>query len=244
MISVNSVYDTVLAIINKEQRGYLTPTEFNKFAKQAQLEIFEADFADLAHFTVSRKGMSNQTGYSDTVENLEEKIDVFSETAQIGAVPSTDISYDSTSGRFTLPTNLYRLDTVLYIPSTGARANVEKMNKMMETYILGSSKLAPDTLYPKYTRIDDKLKVYPTTIVADIEAHYIREPLDPIWNSISFGGNPLYNAASSQDFELHVSHEYLLVEKILLYTGISIREPLITQVAAQDIQADNINKKS
>ena len=37
----------VLAISNKEQRGYLTPDEFNKTATQVQLEIFEKYFEDL-----------------------------------------------------------------------------------------------------------------------------------------------------------------------------------------------------
>ena len=40
-IDVNEVYKTVLLIINKEQRGYITPDEFNKISTQVQLEIFE-----------------------------------------------------------------------------------------------------------------------------------------------------------------------------------------------------------
>ena len=39
-INVNTVYQTVLLILNKEQRGYMTPTEFNSVATQVQLEIF------------------------------------------------------------------------------------------------------------------------------------------------------------------------------------------------------------
>ena len=39
-ISVDSVYKTVLLILNKEQRGYLTPDEFSKIGTQVQLEIF------------------------------------------------------------------------------------------------------------------------------------------------------------------------------------------------------------
>ena len=38
-INVNTVYQTVLSILNKEQRGYLTPFEFNNLAQQVQLEI-------------------------------------------------------------------------------------------------------------------------------------------------------------------------------------------------------------
>ena len=39
-VNVNTVYQRVLAITNKEQRGYITPQEFNYMANQAQLDIF------------------------------------------------------------------------------------------------------------------------------------------------------------------------------------------------------------
>jgi hypothetical protein len=46
-ISVDTVYKTVLLILNKEQRGYMTPDEFNKTATQVQLETFENYFESL-----------------------------------------------------------------------------------------------------------------------------------------------------------------------------------------------------
>ena len=47
MVNVDTVYQTVQALANKEQRGYLTPQEFNLFAIQAQNDIFEQYFYDL-----------------------------------------------------------------------------------------------------------------------------------------------------------------------------------------------------
>ena len=46
-INVDDVYKTVLLILNKEQRGYMTPDEFNRIGSQVQREIFEAYFEDL-----------------------------------------------------------------------------------------------------------------------------------------------------------------------------------------------------
>jgi len=46
-VNIDTVYQRVLAIANKEQRGYITPQEFNLFANQAQQEIFEQYFYDL-----------------------------------------------------------------------------------------------------------------------------------------------------------------------------------------------------
>ena len=51
-ISVNNVYQKVLAIANKEQRGYITPQEFNLFADLAQKEIFEQYFYRVFRSTV------------------------------------------------------------------------------------------------------------------------------------------------------------------------------------------------
>ena len=39
MVNIDNVYQKVLVLANKEQRGYITPQEFNLFANQAQLEI-------------------------------------------------------------------------------------------------------------------------------------------------------------------------------------------------------------
>ena len=46
-INVNDVYQTVLFILNKEQRGSMTPQEFSSIATQVQLEIFDKYFEDL-----------------------------------------------------------------------------------------------------------------------------------------------------------------------------------------------------
>ena len=47
MVNIDTVYQRVLALANKEQRGYVTPLEFNLLANQAQLDIFEQYFYDI-----------------------------------------------------------------------------------------------------------------------------------------------------------------------------------------------------
>ena len=46
-INVDAVYKTVLLILNQQQRGYMTPDEFNKVGTQVQLNIFEKYEDDL-----------------------------------------------------------------------------------------------------------------------------------------------------------------------------------------------------
>ena len=73
-VSINTVYQRVLAMANKEQRGYLTPQEFNLLANQAQMEIFEQYFYDINQFN---RNKGNSTEFSDMLHILEEKISAF-----------------------------------------------------------------------------------------------------------------------------------------------------------------------
>ena len=41
---INTVRNTVLSVLNKNNYGYLSPSDFNLFAKQAQLDLFESYF--------------------------------------------------------------------------------------------------------------------------------------------------------------------------------------------------------
>ena len=43
---INSVRNTVFSVLNKNNYGYISPQDFNLFAKQAQLEIFENYFSN------------------------------------------------------------------------------------------------------------------------------------------------------------------------------------------------------
>ena len=74
MIKIDTVYQTVLALANKEQRGYITPQEFNLFAEHAQNEIFEQYFYDTNQF---KRVPGNQTEHADMVTILEDKIHPF-----------------------------------------------------------------------------------------------------------------------------------------------------------------------
>ena len=73
-VNIDTVYQRVLAIANKEQRGFITPQEFNLYANQAQMDIFEQYFYDL---NALNRLPSNDFTYSDQVDIIEEKIDIF-----------------------------------------------------------------------------------------------------------------------------------------------------------------------
>ena len=85
-ISIDNVYQQVLVIANKEQRGYITPQEFNLLARKAQLDVFENYFSDLDAF---RKKPGNDTVYADEIDSIQEKIDVHEKFSQFVGINST-----------------------------------------------------------------------------------------------------------------------------------------------------------
>ena len=221
-VSVDTVYQKVLAFANKEQRGYITPQEFNLFADQAQMEIFEQYFYDINQFgRVPR----NDTEYSDMLTNLEEKITIFKER-------SVGIPAFNKWGDVSLPSDLYRLGTVRANNWKGA----EEMKSGAETFIYRESKLTePTLLRPFFERLKDNvIKFWPYDAVPKNEwayINYIRKPLKPNWGYVVVNDKPLYNSTVSTDFELHLSEESELVYRILTFAGIAIEKPQLTQVA-------------
>jgi hypothetical protein len=77
-ILIDNVYQQVLAIANKEQRGYITPQEFNLFARKAQLDIFENSFHD---YKMALLKPQHQHKLADDIDMLKEKIAPFRNTS-------------------------------------------------------------------------------------------------------------------------------------------------------------------
>lgn len=75
---INSVRNTVLSILNKNNYGYISPSDFNLFAKQAQLEIFDEYFSKYNQAINAENGRGSGTEYADRSKTIEEAINVFS----------------------------------------------------------------------------------------------------------------------------------------------------------------------
>ena len=221
-------------ILNKEQRGYMTPTEFNKVATQVQLEIFEDYFDDL---NKQLRVPQADTDYADRQENIDEKIAIFKTFGNATYKTVGSLSYFelSTSDVYNVLVDFYRLGNVLY--------NDEKVVQRLdrrEFYYANQSRLTkPSTINPAYLYENQKLFIKPTSIVSKITVDYVRKPVDVNW-VIRLGslGQYEYNDLASVDFELHESEQTEVILKILLYAGIIIRDNEIVQTAAALVQAD------
>ena len=175
-INVDTVYKTVLLILNSEQRGYMTPDEFNRIGSQVQRQIFEAYFEDLnQQLRVPQSDME----YSDRVAITDEKIAEF-KTENDQTVAEKTIGG---TNPFTTPSELYRLGSITYEPNTSTYKEIQRVGRA-EIYNIRKAPLtAPTTNYPIYLYEDNKALVYPETIVdpLHIKMQYVKKPTDVRW---------------------------------------------------------------
>ncbi len=175
-INVDTVYKTVLLILNSEQRGYMTPDEFNRIGSQVQRQIFEAYFEDLnQQLRVPQSDME----YSDRVAITDEKIAEF-KTENDQTVAEKTIGG---TNPFTTPSELYRLGSITYEPNTATYKEMQRVGRA-EIYNIRKAPLtAPTTNYPIYLYEDNKALVYPETIVnpLHVKMQYVKKPTDIRW---------------------------------------------------------------
>ena len=234
-VSIDTVYQRVLTIANKEQRGYVTPQEFNLLANQAQMEIFEQYFHDINQFG---KIPGNNTEYSDELDSINEKLKPFQQWETAMSVASTSIG--------TLSSDVYKLGNIVY-NKTGSPTGSTATTHLVEIEEIEPGQLAQMELSPLtrakteapyfFRKTATQVVLYPKADFAsssEVKYNYVKSPTDVSWAYTIVNEQALYNSTNSVDFELFESEESKLVIKILELAGIVIKDPQLYQQAATE----------
>ncbi len=257
-ISIDTVYQRVLALANKEQRGYITPQEFNLHANQAQLDIFEQYFYDLAAMVnLSKRGDAQQSpgannplepDFGDTVNILREKISIYE---------ATPVSLAVSGQTFVMPAlsnSIYRTGRMYFESNPGSPTGAQIPLKLIEYYTLpmlqelyvakNSSRWhsvdPPEYYYTENT--DGSFSLYredtgqqAITTANSLKVEVVADPPAPVkWGYVVVNEKALYDSNTSTDFNLHRSEETNLVIKILELAGITINKPGLVQIASNE----------
>tara|TARA_Y100000114_G_scaffold145136_1_gene154510 strand:- start:34893 stop:35858 length:966 start_codon:yes stop_codon:yes gene_type:complete len=108
---INSVRNTVLAIANKNNYGYISPQDFNLYCLQAQMDLFEDYFYQYNNWINRENQRTSGTGYADIIKNLEEVIDTFSATAYLAQPVANQ------NNQYNLPADYYLINKIFYYPT-------------------------------------------------------------------------------------------------------------------------------
>ena len=241
MASIDKVYRTVKNLANKEQKGFITPSVFNRFAVIAQQNIYNELFTELIEAKkLSRQNVDPGRDKSPRKRTLE---DLSNFVVRLNNYKPSS----SGSNVFLKPINFSRLISIS--KGDSARYNLDKTNidivydvEKMDR-ILGSNLSTPTDSFP-VALISDEIEVFPDT-VQTIDITYYRTPggmqngalvdSPPQWVAEDLAvGNIEIASPSSVDFMLpeHFSSE--LVYEICKMIGISINDSGMVQVSAQE----------
>ena len=216
-VSIDTVYQRVLAIGNKDQRGYITPQEYNLLANQAQMNIFESYFYTKNQRNRLEPDANPETSETDIDQLISRKL-----------APFTTIQTVVNGNTF--PTH-YQIGAIFHNGYVCRKMDRNEIKRMLtSTRHAGTEPVYTDT--PTTHGVD--IEVYtPTALTGTgVTCEVVATPTDVSWGYVIVNEKALYNSNTAVDFELHESEEDTLVMQILELAGITLNKPGIVQIAA------------
>ena len=229
-ISVDTVYQRVLALANKEQRGYITPQEFNLLANQAQVSIFESYFYSKNQRDRTESERTSEVDETDISELLDRKLGPFQsfETVTSGhtfpaTVTVSSVAYD-----------VFQTGIVLLGDEPCQKVTMFEAQRLKKStrHMATTADQAPIYTDNRVTGRDIVVYAGSTTEESSgVTVECFRVPKTADWTYVVVNGNALYNSALAVDFELHKSEQDSLAFKILELAGIIMNKKGLVELA-------------
>jgi hypothetical protein len=251
-VNINTVYQTVLYVLNKEQRGYITPAEFNSLAAQVQDEIFQSYFPDGNQVNrLNQNNSQNDTEFFNIFKDISYKLYPFEKEASFTYnVANSGWIYAGTGTVFKLGDITSTYTTSPNYNSITQLASKSDYNKITRSKLTAPTKQYPlcfttTTTTPVAPATTNQLLIKVSPQPNSLSINCLFKPSQPSWSfTVGTLGQYLYDSSNSVDFELDIAEQTDIVINILKYCGIIIRDPQIIQAAAQEAQQVEMNEKS
>tara|TARA_R100000152_G_C6778021_1_gene208336 strand:- start:925 stop:1593 length:669 start_codon:yes stop_codon:yes gene_type:complete len=222
-MTIDEIYKFVQFMANKEQRGFIKPSEFNMLAKRAQLDVLK-----------ERVGKASPSGsiigYKDSAQLSDE----------LYPVTVFEASLTVSGDLFTFPADYLHFISLKYGNNSVEMVSLGELNSRRE-----SSLVDPSGRYPVGVIEASGIRVYTDTIGEsntnnDAKLTYIKKPSDPNWAYTIVNNIEIYNSSDSTQITLSDSTHKEIANRILGYVGINLREAEIIQLST----ASNVEQKS
>jgi hypothetical protein len=224
MIDVNELYKAVQFFANKEQSGFIKPSEFNMLADRAQMEMFMKKFGN-PELVAGPMQPFPKYSYQET-QKISDDLRIFIKKSELPL----------SSGFLNYPTDYVHYSSARVVnvsQGTGMTINrreveVSVVDDSELGYILNSSIVNPEPDYPVVAFYEAGLQFYPDNS-ENVVLTYLRRPVKPNWAYNLVNGRPVYDANNSIHLEFPDETLNEMLAKILSYVGINLREPQLVQ---------------
>jgi len=222
---INDVYIGIKSVLEKYDRGYVTPSEFNKAARYAQTKIIREAITDLDKYkNRKKKGLSNKD-YADKAKEIRAILDkLYKKSA---------LNFDT--DHFDYPSDFYFEDMLEYNSREIEEGTVRDARDLSNIGLLGI-----EETFPIYISHSNYIEVIPDTIIDGVDMWYYREANDPVW---AYTGNPpVFDEPNSTDFELPTMLYSEIIREMLIFLGIQLKDYEVVQIfSQQENQTENQN---
>jgi len=237
--SVNVVYNTLKDLVNKDQQGFVTVDEFNRFAQVAQLRIFNRLFDTLKDGSRLERAGFGQGRDKSKFKQIHEDLAIFAK--------SEDVTKES--GVYARPADLARLISIatagdlLLGQTTRTPVEICYDEEKIER-ILSSTLNAPTESFP-VALITGDIEVFPESI-QKVKMRYYKIPESFDTDGTTRSDNPptfgiaagsttdQYDATNSFDFELPEHYTMDLVREIASLIGVNLRDGDVATFAEKE----------
>ena len=229
MVNIDTVYQTVQALANKEQRGYITPQEFNLFANQAQQDIFEQYLYDL---NALREKRPQEHALGDSVTQIMNKLKDWYFISNV--IGGTNLPPHGSIGKIFLGQGANRRTLKLIDPDKIRDLLASPFHKMG----------FDDAVYfddaDRFIQVWDKTGQITTGVTCEV---INGRPDLAYWGYVVVNEKPTYDPTTTKHFELEIGEQTDLVAKILKLAGVSIEDELLYS-AGQGEESMNIQQEN
>ncbi|HDO20743.1 MAG TPA: hypothetical protein ENG81_04420 [Candidatus Bathyarchaeota archaeon] len=228
MISTNEVYVEVQDILNKSQKGFLKPSDYNSFSNMAMSQLLQEIKSDTGSaVTAIVKGKAN----TKNVEHSIEALDSFFKTSTISK---------AVGGLYPKPSDFdfFGVTGGLFIDDT----EISKVTLYDSKLLQNIPYMKPTNDNPVFIEYEDGYEVISEDWDDDISIYYNRVYKTPIWTYVVINGDIVYDAShpNLQNFELPYFYFNQIVEKILFLAGMNIRDKELLGTMISKENADEL----
>lgn len=215
-MTIDEAYQFISFVANKEQQGYVTPSQFNIIAPIAQMSVVNKRLDGI------RLPKAERIAPDVHQRMIEDLRPIFTsvETTPGGGVRVNNVTYPADA---------------LYIHSLNTNIDPSSINELVIVSIdeytkLERNQVKPASLeYPMAIINGSNINIRPVETFISIRTYYFRKPLTPIWNYTMSNDRAVYAATggligdgNSRDFELNPLLHMEICAKILQMVGCNL----------------------
>lgn len=228
---IDTLYKTVLTILNKNQRGKISPSEFNNIAYEATKAVYVELFADFRKSNFKKSRLNETSNYGSESFNLKQALEHWVEEKEF---------YVESDGKIVLDKSVFSINSIFDADNEYYKTELLQFNRLNR-----SGRMRPTKCSPIYTLFDSKMKLSPLPESQSVDITYFRNVKQPKWTYKIVNGVELFNPSASdyQDLDIHPMLLHRLFVEILSYAGLNLREQEIAQAVSQMKQIEAMNEQ-